>query len=153
MLETTLLDLSALYNDYAQPLCMWDICLRALDTSDTASAHPDIVRSLWENLLVGEDGSAVSLDDARQRLVELGPLLSPHKGTLPLSYIVQHVFGIAGERLQLQSCVSAVAEDVIRCTTSSSMVHALGAFGEIMQSSHEPTYIQAAAVAVAHLAK
>lgn len=48
-LEEDLLDISDLYNGYAHPHRMWDICLQIVHFSGGASEA--VVRGLWDNLI------------------------------------------------------------------------------------------------------
>ena len=44
-------DVSELYNDFAQPLKMWNVCLRLVDFSGSA-VEPSFIRQLWDHHLI-----------------------------------------------------------------------------------------------------
>lgn len=51
-MHAEILDVSSLYNDYAQPLGMWAECLRIIHYAGSAAADPATVRTLWDHALL-----------------------------------------------------------------------------------------------------
>jgi len=159
-LDSQLLDLSQLYNDYAQPLGMWDACLRVLDLSDSAESHVDYALSLWGNLLEGcaEQGG---LARARALVVEVGRELRLGGPCLALPYVVQQLFDMAGDALEDAGTAQGIADDVVRaCDRGASasgslqpFLSALGTFCDLLKESPDRRDQEAAVLAVAHLAR
>lgn len=50
-LNSSLLDVSALYNDFCQPLALWGLCLRLVHFAG-GPVEEVVVRTLWDNTLL-----------------------------------------------------------------------------------------------------
>ncbi|GAX83884.1 hypothetical protein CEUSTIGMA_g11309.t1, partial [Chlamydomonas eustigma] len=92
-LEVGLKDVSELYNDYAQPLKMWDVCLRLVDFTGS-NVEPSLVRQLWDHLLIqtwsqsGVEGAVIlRLQKLVECVVVLGSSFYPNEVTFPTSFL------------------------------------------------------------------
>ncbi|KAF5829261.1 Non-repetitive/WGA-negative nucleoporin C-terminal-domain-containing protein [Dunaliella salina] len=76
-LATGLRDVSELYNDYAQPYKMWDVCLQLIDFAGSA-VDAALVRQLWDHALLAaadHPESAIMGDSTSQQPSMLSPPL------------------------------------------------------------------------------
>ncbi|GLC36182.1 hypothetical protein PLESTB_001371300 [Pleodorina starrii] len=100
------LELSVLYNTYAQPYGMWDICLQMIRFAGGGggggAAEPSaVVRTLWDHELLRaydqrrDAGPAARLADACDAVSALGPSLYPDELTLPLVHVAWRLESLA----------------------------------------------------------
>jgi len=81
-LATGLRDVSELYNDYAQPHKMWDVCLQLIDFAGSA-VDAALVRQLWDHALLAaadHPESAIMGDSTSQLPSALSPPLGRGAG-------------------------------------------------------------------------
>ncbi|GLI65285.1 hypothetical protein VaNZ11_008776 [Volvox africanus] len=97
------LDLSELYNAYAQPFGLWDICLQMIRFAGGCGNGdpPAVVRTLWDHELLRAHGSCRSdspvgrLERACDAASNLGSSLYPDSLTLPLMHIAWRLESLA----------------------------------------------------------
>ncbi|KAI8873984.1 nucleoporin-domain-containing protein [Ramicandelaber brevisporus] len=96
MLNNKLLDLTALYNDYADVLDMSDILLRIIKCSNNNDAETqDIVIELWKTIVTDQlkrgehDGRA--MEYVNGTVIELGKQLYPSELAFPVPHLLQYL--------------------------------------------------------------
>ncbi|KAJ9533495.1 hypothetical protein QJQ45_026554, partial [Haematococcus lacustris] len=114
-MQAGLRDVSELYNDYAQPGKMWDVCLQLVDFAGGA-VEPALVRQLWDHALLaaweGGQGQGQGQGQARQggqgpggqgaQLVAAGAVVErlgaqfyPNEASLPLPHCAFRLLQLA----------------------------------------------------------
>jgi nuclear pore complex protein Nup155 len=139
-LERELRPLSDMYNDFAFPCDMWDVCLEMLHFSQYRDADGGVARGLWDSLLAGEGSAAVAaggddraaLSAACNAARALGPKLFPSDVAFPVAHVALKLELMAGglwggtrSAVSGSEEVGAVAEALLAATGDSpEAVHA-----------------------------
>ena len=94
-LERELLPLSDMYNDFARPAEMYDVCLEMLHFSRYDDPEGAVARELWERYLVKSANRASTrrgaLDSACAAAARLGRELFPSDAAFPTSHVALHL--------------------------------------------------------------
>jgi len=91
-LQYGLRDISELYNDYAQPLKMWDVCLQLVDFAGS-SVDPALIRQLWDHFLIQtwEASSAAApasrVASVAEAVERLGAPFYPNESSFPVAHV------------------------------------------------------------------
>jgi nuclear pore complex protein Nup155 len=139
-LERELRPLSDMYNDFAFPCDMWDVCLEMLHFSQYRDADGGVARGLWDSLLAGEGAAATAaggddraaLSAACNAARALGPKLFPSDVAFPVAHVALKLELMAGglwggtrSAVSGSEEVGAVAEALLAATGDSpEAVHA-----------------------------
>jgi hypothetical protein len=93
--------LSQLFNDYAKPREMWDVCLEVVGFSTHSVDSADVVLRLWDwYLLQGASSSAASgpnavLEEACARVERLGVKFYTNEAAFPMEHVTLRLHLIA----------------------------------------------------------
>ncbi|KAG0501951.1 hypothetical protein HPP92_002023 [Vanilla planifolia] len=111
-LELNLMSITQLYNDYAVPFQLWEICLEMLNFANySGDADSQIVRETWARL-VDQALSRGGISEACSVLKRVGSNLYPGDGSfVPMDTLCLHLEKAALERLS--SNVEAVGDEEI----------------------------------------
>ena len=94
-LERELLPLSDMYNDFARPAEMYDVCLEMLHFSRYDDPEGAVARELWERYLMKSANRASTrrgaLDSACAAAARLGRELFPSDAAFPTSHVALHL--------------------------------------------------------------
>eukprot|EP00879_Flechtneria_rotunda_P014909 GHRR01015578.1.p2 GENE.GHRR01015578.1~~GHRR01015578.1.p2 ORF type:complete len:614 (+),score=290.82 GHRR01015578.1:3672-5513(+) len=124
-LQSSSLDISDLYNAYAQPYELWGICLEICNFAGSVPA--EYVRQLWDLLLkqtweqAGQAATSsgseadVSLEKCCDKVEALGVKFYPNEGSLPLSHVILRLEAIAAGLWPTQSEPAQDPSRVVRC--------------------------------------
>ena len=133
-LERELRPLSDMYNDFAFPCDMWDVCLEMLHFSQYRDADGGVARGLWDSLLAGEGAAATAaggddraaLSAACNAARALGPKLFPSDVAFPVAHVALKLELMAGglwggtrSAVSGSEEVGAVAEALLSATGDS----------------------------------
>lgn len=119
-LNSDLVDITSLYQDWAEPYQLWECKLAILQ----CAGHPDpmLVNSIWTNIIDqqvrGNSSSDTKLSSLRQKLVSLGRLYVNSSKYFPLEVIVREVEIVScrerGSPDWVVSCFQGVGVSVTR---------------------------------------
>ncbi|MEW5305512.1 MAG: hypothetical protein WDW36_008046 [Sanguina aurantia] len=135
-LNSSLLDVSSLYNDFAQPLALWGLCLRLVHFAG-GPVEEVVVRTLWDNTLLQawngpaaagrSDRAALQMESVCSLVAALGGDLYPNEDSFPVAHVAFRLEQIAAALWPQANAVARPCGDAVAVALRRACRHSLPA--------------------------